>query len=156
MKSVPLPSNKPASVQTTTKPHQRFINKSENASWAGASGTVTVTVPGDTLYLIKVKLAAGLKAAIITLSHPLQMSQEELDAAIAEASKVVNEVRIPRRRAEMAENRTRVDDPKAMNLIAFEWDVEFFETVMCDKFGFRRILTVNGNATIDVTAKVSM
>ena len=167
MKSMPLPAKKipvslPAKKPTAETPKAaavvtpRVANRSENAAWAAGSGTVARTVPGQTLYLIKVKLFSSPKSAIINLSHATQMTQEELDAAIAEATKVVNEVRIPRRRAEMAENRTRVEDPKAMNLTAFEWDVEFFETVMCDKFGFRRILTVNGNATLDVTAKVPM
>jgi hypothetical protein len=132
----------------TTKPNP---HQSENSAWSASSGSKSKNGQ-DTIYLIRVALQGGGRSGIACLAHNEQFKLPELEAQIAEAVKVVNEIRIPARRAEMASNQTPVPNLESMNLQAFQGDAEFFETVMVDKFGYRRQLTMNGVAEIIRTA----
>lgn len=148
-----LAAPKPTLTGTAATPVKH--HKSENAHWPGHSGTLT-KLTGGFIYLIKMSLEGSTMSGIMTLTHDRLMKQDELDACVEAARAVVNETRIPKRRAEMEANRTPVPDLEEMNRMAFQWDVEFFETAMCDMHGFRRILTMNANSSIEKTAKMAL
>lgn len=109
---------------------------------------------GPVHYIVQVRMAGTTFSGFAFLTHYRQFSQEELDRMIAEAVGITHRARIANRRKDLAAKETRIDDFKQMNEALFKTDLDFFETVMSDKFEFDIVRANVCRAEIEPTAKV--
>jgi len=125
-----------------------------------ATGTID---GGRITYLIKITMGSSNLSALTLLTHAEQFKQEIMDAMIAEATKVVMETRVVRRRKAFAtgDRITKETDPTKIkaDLIKkneewFKADVALFEAILCDKYGFLVLRANTALANIEPTAKL--
>lgn len=72
---------------------------------------------------------------------------------VIEATQVVNANRIESRRRELIEKHTPIENPIKTNETLFGGDADFFEVVMADKFGFRKLIYTFSDSIIEPTVK---
>lgn len=108
-------------------------------------------VSSDYAYFIHVRQQGTGIGAVTVLVHAKLFSQAEIDGMVAQASAIVDGVRITNRRAQMAQQKIPVD--AELNERLFPSDVEYFEAVMLDKFQFRKLASVNASTVIQPTVK---
>ena len=128
-----------------------LADRAQPAAILGA--TATSIKLGDHLYVVKVRMGDGPRAGWAFLTHTATFKKEELQAKVDEACQIVNDSRLTHRRKEMAAARTPVPDAKELNERLFPSDVDFFEVVMVDKFGFKRLLVDMTEGSIEPTVK---
>ncbi len=107
---------------------------------------------GEHAYVIKANRTEGNIAAWIFLVHKDRFTEDEFKAQVAESEKMINEVRIPKRRDETAKRKipmgNSVEEAQKMNDILFEQDAEFLEVMMIDRFGYRKLVWAGAEAKI--------
>jgi hypothetical protein len=108
---------------------------------------------GIEFYLMKVSMEGSSFAGFTILVHRELFTEKQLQGMASEAAAEVLTHRIKKRRAILRENREYPKDVASFNAEGFRQDVEFFEVVMCDKFGFRVLRTANCSGTLEPTIK---
>lgn len=120
----------------------------------GRTAAASVNVNGKHAYVVKIRMKGSTLAGLCFLTHHKKFSQVEVDAMISEACKVVNEIRLPARRQQMAKERTPVHEPQKINETWFESDVMFIEAVLADKYQFTVLRVTSSESEIEPAIKV--
>jgi hypothetical protein len=110
---------------------------------------------GIEFYLMKVSMEGSSFAGFTVMVHKDVFTEKQLQGMATEAAGEVLTHRIKKRRAILRENREYPPDVATFNSEAFRQDFEFFEAVMCDKFGFRVLRTSNFSASLEPTVKTA-
>ena len=115
-------------------------------------------------YLVKIAMGTTGFSCLSLLTHAAQFDQTQLDAMLAEATKIVLDLRVTRRRKAIAGGDFKLteerDPAKARIEIArkneewFKADVALFEAVLCDKYGFLILKANSAVAALEPTAKL--
>lgn len=158
---VALPDESTISGDPSTGVEVSHLPPSEGVSMLPATATISEE---RITYLFKINLGHTGFASLTPLTHTTQFTQEQLDTMIAEAVKIVMDLRVIRRRKAIAEGdfqiTTERDPIKARAEIAkkneewFSSDADLLEAVMCDKYGFLILKVNNISATLEPTARL--
>jgi hypothetical protein len=112
-----------------------------------------VSTNGPVFYVIQVRMKGSSYGGVVFLQHYRWFNQEQLDRMIAEAVEITEKVRIGNRRKDLSSRAARIDDAKQTNEALFKTDLDFFETVMSDKFEFEIVRANVCRAEIEPTIK---
>ena len=104
-----------------------------------ADRVTSVAENGQFVYMLQARLKGGTMTSILFLAHKNQYDLRVFGDMVKEAVAVVNGTRIPHRRAQMAKEKTPINDATKINETLFEGDADVLQVVMCDKFGFRKL-----------------
>ena len=117
------------------------------------------TVNSDFVYVFKLEQDDSTLSSLVHLVHSDAFKQHEIDAMAAEASKIVNEVRLPTMRKDWADRRFPMpkdeEGVRTLNDNVFQQHATFFEAVLCDKFNFRRLHISATRTQIETTVRLS-
>lgn len=165
MKPLPLPSRPdparpggPTSTPASTPSSARKPAPPPGDPDARPSSTLTF----EGRFAYQVLLACGETglSCVVTLLHEHDLPPERLKEMAAEAAETLNTTRVPKRRRSMADSRMPVCEPGQPleegiayhNERFFPDDVEFFQAVMMDRFGFSRlVLAADASVRIEPT-----
>jgi hypothetical protein len=146
-----LPSHTPAAPAAKIPPPAKPDYPKTLADVSKTDGVANFD--GIEFYLMKVSMEGSSFAGFTMLVHRQSFTEKQLQGMVTEAAAEVLTHRIKKRRAILRENREYPKDVPGFNAEGFRQDVEFFEVVMCDKFGFKVLRTANCSGTLEPTIK---
>jgi len=139
MTKTPLPPPPSESLATVHKAQRQNMAASEGMSAPVPMSAVDRLPDQNWVYFVKLKMTGSTLGGFAMFTHLTEFSDGKLNEMVAEAVKIVDEVRIVNRRKDLAKNKVPIFKPVEVNETWFPTDVDFFEGVMCDKFDFRLV-----------------
>jgi hypothetical protein len=104
------------------------------------------------VYVLKVALRESSLSAWMFLTHKERFTEEQWKVKVEEAVKITNDVRPLRRRQHYVDSGQPIPTPiDQYNQDMFEADANYLECVFADKWGFKKLMHMGTDATLECT-----